>query len=119
MLVPALDLRGLGTAKEHTRAMPTDLRRRDAIAAAIAAYNDADGGMLLLPPEAARLLTVMFTRDTVFRGNVDGLVAKGPDRRTVGLLLRALIDAGFLSKEPTRRGLASSYRLHLPPRAQP
>jgi hypothetical protein len=94
------------------------LPRRKEIEAAIAAYNDAEGGMLL-PPDAGRLLAVMFPRAPVFRGAVGGLVAKGFDNRTLIPLLRALVVAGFLSKDPGRRSLITTYHLHLPPRRQP
>jgi hypothetical protein len=86
--------------------------------AAIAAYNDAEGGMLL-PPDAVRLLAVMFPRSPMFRGAVGSLVSKGFDNRTLLPLLRALAVAGFLSKDPGRRSLITTYHLHLPPRRQP
>jgi hypothetical protein len=88
-------------------------RKRD-IEAAIVAYNDADGG-LLLPPDAARLLRGMFPQDTVFRGSVKSLMAKGFDKGTLRKLLNSLTAAGFLSKELGRRGITLTYRLHLPP----
>ena len=89
-------------------------RKRD-IEAAIAAYNKAEGG-LLLPPEAARLLASMFRRGDVCQCSPGDLGAQGFDKRTVRLLLRALIETGFLSKEePSRSGGVTTYRLHLPP----
>ena len=94
-------------------------RKRD-IEAAIAAHNATDGPkQTLLPPEAARLLAAMFPRRSLWQGSLGDLVAKGFDERLVRLLLRALIDAGFLSKEPTRRGLISTYQVHLPPLVRP
>ena len=94
-------------------------RKRD-IEAAIAAHNAIDGPkQLLLPPETARLLAAMFPRRSLWQGRAEGLVAKGFDRRTVRLLLRALIDTGFLSLEPAVRGLARTYHLHLPPQRRP
>ncbi len=96
---------------EEARALP---RMRD-IEAAIAAYNDADNG-LLLPPEAGRLLAVMFRRSSVYRRTIGNLEAQGFEERTVRRLLRALIQAGFVSKEPIRRGIPVTYQLHLPPR---
>jgi hypothetical protein len=90
-------------------------RKRD-IEAAVAAHNATDGPKQLpLPPEAARLLTVMFPRHSVCECSLGDLVAKGFDERTARLLLRALGDAGFLSKEVNRRGLIATYHLHLPP----
>jgi hypothetical protein len=110
MLVPATDRRGLGPAKESP-ALP---RKRD-IEAAIAAYNDTDPEALL-PPDAARLLAVMFPRDTVFRGSMPSLMAEGFDRNLLRKLLGSLVDAGFLSKQLAGRGWLSTYHLYLPPR---
>jgi hypothetical protein len=90
-------------------------RKRD-IEAAIAAHNATDGPkQTLLPPEAARLLAVMFPRTSVCQTRLDDLAAMGFDRRILPRLLRALIDAGFLSKEPSQGPIISTYRLHLPP----
>jgi len=52
------------------------LSRRRAIEAAIAAYNAADLDMLL-PPDAARLLTIMFRRSSVCRRRLDDLGGRG------------------------------------------
>ena len=94
-------------------------RKRD-IEAAVAAHNDTDNReMPLLPPDAVRLLAIMFRRGTVFQGSEGGLAAKGFDRRAVRLLLRALIAAGFLSKDPGWPGLMTTYHLHLPPQGRP
>ena len=94
---------------------PTAPRKRD-IEAAVAAYNDSDGAFLL-PPEAARLLEVMFPRGSVCQRGFWSLVALGFDERALRALLRALTDAGFLSKDepPRPRGVAATYHLHLPP----
>jgi hypothetical protein len=92
------------------------LSRRREIEAAISAYNDLDQeGLLLLPPEAGRLLAVMFPRDTVFRSSVTSLSAEGFNRRIVVKLAESLIEAGFLSREGGRQGFVDTYRLHLPP----
>jgi hypothetical protein len=93
------------------------LPRKREIEAAIAAHNAAEGGTLL-PPEAARLLSVMFRRSSVCQRRYEDLVAEGFDRTTLPRLLRALIDAGFLSREQPG-GVPTIYRLHLPPQAQP
>ena len=91
--------------------------RKREIEAAIAAYNDNDQERFLPPPEAARLLSAMFPKDSVYRGSAASLTGEGPDRRTVARLLGGLVEAGFLSKEPgKRRGIIPTYRLHLPPR---
>jgi hypothetical protein len=90
-------------------------RKRD-IEAAIAAHNAAEGGTLL-PPDAVRLLTVMFRRASVCQRRQDDLAAEGFNLRP---LLRALIDAGFLSRaRGPGPGASTVYRLHLPPRRQP
>ena len=89
-------------------------RKRD-IEAAIAAYNATDPEALL-PPEAARLLAVMFRRGSVCQRSLDDLAKEGFDRRDLSKLLRALVEAGFLSKDRTPgRGALNAYTLHLPP----
>ena len=94
-------------------------RKRD-IEAAVAAHNATDGPkQTLLPPEAASLLFVMFPRRSVCQRRLDDLAAEGFDRRALPRLLRALIDAGFLSKEPSQGPIIGTYRLHLPPQRQP
>jgi hypothetical protein len=91
-------------------------RKRD-IEAAVAAYNDTDGD-LLLPPATAHLLSAMFGRRSVWQGRLEDLVAKGFDRRTLPRLMRALVETGFLSTAGERSN-PPTYRLHLPPRRQP
>jgi hypothetical protein len=94
-------------------------RKRD-IEAAIAAYNRTEQGTLLLTPDAARLLTVMFRRTSVCRRSLDALAAEGFSRRALPRLLQALIEAGFLSKEPQPgQGTPNIYYLHLPPLVRP
>ena len=93
------------------------MTRRADIEAAIAAHNNADRETLL-PPSAARLLTVMFPRDTVCQRSVPELAAEGFDHRNLQHLLRALIAAGFLSKEQGKGPFPNIYRLHLPPRGR-
>jgi hypothetical protein len=93
--------------------------RRREIEAAIAAYNRTEQGTLLLTPDAARLLAVMFPRDTVCRRSVTSLMREGFDRGTLRKLLNSLTAAGFVSKEMSRRGVVVSYQLHLPPQVQP
>jgi hypothetical protein len=92
--------------------------RRD-IEAAVAAYNAADPDMLL-SPEAAQLLSVMFPRDDTCPRSLAHLTAASGDRmKRVTRLLRLLVDAGFLSKEESAGRVANIYRLHVPPRRQP
>ena len=88
--------------------------RRREIEAAIAAYNDADPETLL-PPDAARLLSVMFRRSSVCQRSLADLAAEAFSRdRLVKRLLR-LVEAGFLSKPPRSGRGPHTYRLHLPP----
>jgi hypothetical protein len=98
--------------------MPIDERRRDDIAAAVAAHNATDPEELL-PPAAARLLIIMFPRSDVCQRSLNDLAAEGIDRRVVSRLLRALVEAGFLSKLSGQSSATNTYRLHLPPRRQP
>ena len=89
--------------------------RKREIEAAIAAHNEADQETLL-PPDAARLLTVMFPRSSECQRRLNDLAAEGFDRTALARLLRALIEAGFLSKEEqTQKRSPSTYHLHLPP----
>jgi hypothetical protein len=94
------------------------LSRRTEIEGAIAAHNNSDR-QPLLPPVTGRLLSVMFRRSSVCQRSVDDLAAEGFDRRVVPRLLRALIEAGLLTKEEPRGRSPNSYTLHLPPRRQP
>ena len=91
-------------------------RKRD-IEAAIAAHNGTVPVRRGLPPEAARLLSVLFPRGDVRQRAVGSLAAEGFDQVTALRLLRALIGAGFVSKEHSGpgRGRIVTYRLHLPP----
>ena len=94
--------------------------RREEIEAAIAAHNASDREPHL-PPSAGRLLAVMFRRSAVCQRSLKDLEAEGFDRRALPRLLRALVEAGLLSKEaPSRHGhVPNTYRLHLPPLVQP
>ena len=88
---------------------------RAEIEAAVAAYNAADREPLL-PPEAMRLLAVMFPSGDVCQRSLADLMAATNDRkRRVERLLRLLMATGFLSKEESRGRIANLYRLHLPP----
>jgi hypothetical protein len=94
-------------------------RKRD-IEAAIAAHNSTVPVRRGLSPEAARMLTVLFPRGDVCQRTVRSLAPEGFDETTAIRLLRGLIGAGFVSRDPPGpRGHASTYRLHLPARRQP
>jgi hypothetical protein len=63
----------------------------------------------------------MFRRSAVCQRSLKDLEAEGFDRRARPRLLRALAEAGFLSKEPpSRHGhVPNTYRLHPAPQRQP
>ena len=97
--------------------MPIDQRRRDEIAAAVAAYDRiADGP---LPRNTARLLAVMFPSEDVCRRSLETIVAEGFNRNTLPGMLRRLEAAGFLSRQRGSACIPDTYRLHLPPQVQP
>jgi len=81
--------------------MPIDQRRRDEIAAAVAAYDDA---VAPLPRDAVRLLCAMFPAEDVCQRSLDAIAKDGFDRRHLLRVLRRLVDAGFLSREPGSGG---------------
>ena len=87
------------------------MSRKREIEAAIAAYNDADDG-LLLPSDAGRLLALMFPRDTIFQGGVKSLMARGFEERTVRKLQKKP-DRCWVPVQGT--AMAERYRRHLPP----
>ena len=85
--------------------------RREAILAAVEAYNRTNPP---LPRQAGRLLAVMFSdRDECSR-TLEDLCAEGFGRGVLPKLLRALIDASFLSKQSRAARIPNTYRLHLP-----
>ena len=59
--------------------MPIDLRRRDDIAAAVAAYDGANPSVPL-PRNAARLLAVMFPSEDVWQRTQEAIAAEGFSR---------------------------------------
>src|SRR5262249_39091289 len=89
--------------------------RREAITAAVEAYNHAHP-QAPLPRPAARLLVVMFRSDDVCRQSLDALEAEGFARKTVTTVLRALVAAGFVSTQAGTSRIPNAYRLHLPER---
>ena len=91
--------------------------RQEDIRAAFAAHNRTAPTRLLLPPEAARLLAVLFPQDDACQRSVRSLRAEGFNKAVVTRLLRVLTRAGFVSRaHPGRQGVVATYRLHLPPR---
>jgi hypothetical protein len=85
--------------------------RRDAIATAVTAYNQANPEEPL-PRNAGRLLLVMFAEhDTCCRSQQD-LMASGIGK-TLPEVLRRLVAAGFLSKQAGSSRVPDAYRLLL------
>jgi hypothetical protein len=94
--------------------LPIDQRRRDEIAAAVAAYESANP-LSRLPRNAVPLLAAMFRVEDVCQRSLDDIAAEGFNRKNLSPILRRLIDAGFLSMERGSGVAPSTYRLHLPP----
>ena len=94
--------------------MPMDPRRRDEIAAAVAAYNSANP-LSLLPRNTVPLLAAMFPIEDVCQRSLQDLAAEGFDRKRLAANLRRLAEAGFLSRTPGSGVMPDTYRLHLPP----
>jgi hypothetical protein len=97
--------------------MPVDQRRRDDIAAAVAAY-DRDHPDAPLPRHAAQLLAVMFPSEDVCQRSQGAIAEQGFSRDRLPAMLRRLVEAGFLSRHRVPR-VPDTYRLHLLPRRQP
>ena len=93
--------------------MSIDLRRRDDIAAAVAAYDGAHPSVPL-PRNTARLLAVMFLSEDVCQRSQEAIAAEGFSRDRLPAMLRRLVEAGFLSRHRVAR-VPNTYRLHLPP----
>ena len=86
--------------------------RRDALVAAVAAYNRAHKP---LPHSTVRLLEAMFPSGNVCQLSLEALEdVTGLSRRHIQRVLRALVAAGIITKEDTGVGrLANRYRLLL------
>jgi hypothetical protein len=92
--------------------------RRGAIFAAVEAYNHAHP-QAPLPRPAGRLLGVMFRSDDVCQQSLEALEAEGFARKTVIAVLRALIEAGLVSRQVGTSRIPDTYRLHLSPPGEP
>jgi hypothetical protein len=92
--------------------LPIDQRRRDEIAAAVAAYDSANP-LSPLPRTAARLLAAMFPTEDVCQRSLDDIAAEGFNRKSLTAALRRLIAAGFLSRTAGSGSEPDNYRLHL------
>ncbi len=92
--------------------------RRDEIAAAVAAYDEAHPEAPL-PRNTARLLTAMFPFGDVCRRSLLSIAEEGFDRKGLPAWLLRLVEAGFLSRQQGSGALADTYRLHLKAPVQP
>jgi hypothetical protein len=94
--------------------LPIDQRRRDEIAAAVAAYDSANPEARL-PRSTVPLLASMFPIEDVCQRSLQDISAEGFDRKRLAANLRRLTEAGFLSRTPGSGVVPDTYRLHLPP----
>ena len=94
--------------------MPIEQRRRDEIAAAVAAYNSASPEARL-PRSTVQLLAAMFPTENVCQRSLQDLAAEGFDRKRLAANLRRLAGAGFLSRTPGSGVVPDTYRLRLSP----
>jgi hypothetical protein len=92
---------GLGAAKEGHA-----VSRRDVIIAAVEAHEPP------LPRAAARLLAIMFAEQDVCAVSQEALRAEGFSK-SLSRLLRALVDAGIVSKQAGASRVPDTYRLLL------
>ena len=98
--------------------MPIDERRRDAIAAAVAAHDQANP-LTPLPRNAPRLLAAMFPAEDVCQRSLLDIANEGFGRKYLPGTLYRLAKAGLLSRERGAGVVPHTYHLHLPPRRQP
>ena len=93
--------------------MPFAERRREAIAAAVEAYNRAHP-TAPLPRNAARLLTAMFGDNETCQLSLEALLdVVGVSRKTAQATLNALLAASLVAKEAGHGRRANRYRLLL------
>jgi len=95
--------------------MPIDARRREEIAAAVAAYANAHPDVRL-PRRTVELLAAMFPTEDVCQRSLDAIAAEGDlDRGRLASVLRRLVEAQLLSRERGSGKVPDTYHLHLPP----
>jgi hypothetical protein len=88
-----------------------DPRRREEIAAAVEAWNQ-DHPTARLPRRAAQLLAVMFAEADVCQLSHQDLAARGFGG-ALPKTLRALVAAGFMSRQAGAGSVPDTYRLQL------
>jgi hypothetical protein len=86
------------------------MSRRNAIIAAVEAHNLAHP-TARLPRPAARLLAVMFDTEDVCCLSQQALAAEGFNSKSLPGVLRALVEAGFVSRQPGTSRIPDTYRL--------
>jgi len=91
--------------------VPSVASRRDAFIAAVETHNRAHP-TARLPRPTARLLAVMFAAEDVCSVSQETLKAQGFGD-TLSKVLRALVEAGFMSREPGTSRIPDTYRLQL------
>ena len=90
--------------------MPMDPRRREEIAAAVAAWNQ-DHPEVSLPRNTVRLLAVMFAASDVCQRSLDAIAAEGFSRNTLPETLRRLVESGILTRQQGAARIAATYHL--------
>ena len=85
------------------------MSRRNAIIAAVEAHNRAHPSTPL-PRPAARLLAVMFDTEDVCPLSQQALAAEGFGK-ALPKVLRALVEAGFVSRQAGTSRVPDTYRL--------
>jgi len=98
--------------------VPSVASRRDAFIAAVETHNRAHP-TARLPRPTARLLAVMFAAEDVCCMSQEAMAAEGFSRKTLPGRLRALVEAGFVSREPGTSRIPDTYRLQLRLEARP
>ncbi len=91
--------------------------RRDAIFTAVEVHNRTHPAAPL-PGSAARLLAFMFATEDVCRVSQATLRAEGFGK-TLPAVLRALVEAGFMSRQAGVARVPDTYRLQLRLEARP
>ena len=87
------------------------MSRRNAIAAAVEVHNRAHP-TARLPRPAARLLAVMFDTEDVCCLSQEALKTRGFSD-TLPMVLRALVEAGFVVRQPGTSRIPDTYRLQV------
>jgi hypothetical protein len=88
------------------------MSRRNAIAAAVEAHNLAHP-TARLPRPAARLRAVMFDTEDVCCLSQQALAAEGFNSKSLPDGLRALVEVGFVSRQPGTSRIPDTYRLQV------